>query len=59
MDHRVVSAVKPGYLKPLLPDSIPETGEAWEDIQKDIKEHIVPGLTHWYLPSLQLRTVES
>lgn len=54
----MVSAVKPGYLKPLLPDSIPETGEAWEDIQKDIKEHIVPGLTHWYPTSLQLRTVE-
>jgi hypothetical protein len=49
-DHRVVSAVSPGYLRPLLPSNIPEIGEPWEDIQKDITEHIIPGLTHWYRP---------
>jgi len=47
-DRRVISNVEPGYLKKLLPESAPEEGEAWSDIQKDIEAKIVPGLTHWY-----------
>ncbi|KAI9778824.1 MAG: hypothetical protein M1835_004835 [Candelina submexicana] len=46
--RRVVSNVEPGYLQKLLPDRPPETGEKWEDIQKDIESKIMPGLTHWY-----------
>ena len=42
-----MSAVEPGYLKPLLPDGVPQQGEAWEQIQRDIEAKIVPGLTHW------------
>lgn len=45
--RRVLSDVEPGYLRELIPPGIPETGEKWEDIQKDIEAKIVPGLTHW------------
>ena len=47
----MVSNVKPGYLRELLPTSAPETGEKWEDIQKDIEAKIQPGLTHWQSPN--------
>lgn len=50
-DYRVVSAVQPGYLHPLLPTTIPETGEPWEAIQQDITDKIIPGLTHWQSPN--------
>ena len=45
--RRVMSAVEPGYLKKLLPDTPPEDGEHWEDIQKDVATKIMPGMTHW------------
>lgn len=50
-DRRVVSTVEPGYLRQLLPDAIPQNGEPWADIQRDITEKIIPGLTHWFAPS--------
>lgn len=46
-DRRVVSNVEPGYLRKLLPDSPPQEGEPWPEIQKDIESKIIPGLTHW------------
>ena len=46
-DRRVTSKVEPGYLKKLLPEGPPVSGETWEDIQKDIESKIMPGLTHW------------
>ncbi|KAF3314280.1 hypothetical protein TWF173_004884 [Orbilia oligospora] len=48
---RVLSDVEPGYLRQLLPQGIPETGEKWEDIQKDIEAKIMPGMTHWQSPN--------
>lgn len=50
-NRRVMSAVEPGYLRPLLPEGVPQHGEAWEQIQKDIEAKIVPGLTHWQSPN--------
>ncbi|TGZ82137.1 PLP-dependent transferase [Ascodesmis nigricans] len=50
-EHRVVSKVEPGYLKPLLPDGPPLTGEPWAEIEKDIKDKILPGVTHWQHPN--------
>ncbi|KAJ4132006.1 hypothetical protein NW765_013818 [Fusarium oxysporum] len=35
--QRVVSDVKPGYLRPLLPSSAPLEGESWTDIHADIE----------------------
>ncbi|KAF2426266.1 dopa decarboxylase-like protein [Tothia fuscella] len=49
--RQVVSSVSPGYLKPLLPEAPPTTGEAWPAIQADIERVIQPGLTHWQHPN--------
>lgn len=46
----VLPSIKPGYLRPLLPTSAPESPESWSTIQPDIASKIVPGLTHWQSP---------
>ncbi|KAH7380499.1 pyridoxal phosphate-dependent transferase [Phaeosphaeria sp. MPI-PUGE-AT-0046c] len=46
----VLPNVKPGYLRPLLPQGPPEEGEEWDKIQADIDRIIMPGLTHWQSP---------
>ncbi|XP_054285415.1 aromatic-L-amino-acid decarboxylase-like isoform X2 [Macrosteles quadrilineatus] len=46
----VVSKVKPGYLKELLPTEPPENPESWDDIMRDVDAHIMPGITHWEHP---------
>ncbi|KAM5350436.1 hypothetical protein ACJ41O_006941 [Fusarium nematophilum] len=38
----VVSQVKPGYLRLLLPDSAPESPEPWEAIHADVETKILP-----------------
>ncbi|KFZ15798.1 hypothetical protein V501_02548 [Pseudogymnoascus sp. VKM F-4519 (FW-2642)] len=50
-DRNVLSSVEPGYLRKILPSGPPEKGESWQDIQKDIEEKIIPGLTHWQHPN--------
>ncbi|KAL8290024.1 hypothetical protein RQP46_002963 [Phenoliferia psychrophenolica] len=47
----VVSSVAPGYLAPLLSDSVPETGEEWSAISADFDRVILPGITNWQHPS--------
>ncbi|KAJ2235888.1 hypothetical protein H4R99_005692 [Coemansia sp. RSA 1722] len=42
-----MSTVKPGYLYKLMPHQAPEAPEAFEKIQKDIHDKIMPGMTHW------------
>lgn len=49
--YKVRSDVKPGYLRPLLPDHAPATGEPFEAILADVKAHVLPGVTHWQSPS--------
>ncbi|KAL1496927.1 hypothetical protein ABEB36_007978 [Hypothenemus hampei] len=49
-DRRVVPTVKPGYLRPLIPENAPEKPEKWEDVLKDIERVIMPGVTHWHSP---------
>ena len=39
-----MAQVKPGYLRPLVPDEAPEDPEKWEDIIKDIERVIMPGV---------------
>ncbi|CAF4119747.1 unnamed protein product, partial [Adineta steineri] len=46
-ERRVTSVVEPGYLKQLLPQDAPQTGESWDDIIKDVERVILPGITHW------------
>ncbi|KAM5348410.1 hypothetical protein ACJ41O_008234 [Fusarium nematophilum] len=48
--QRVVSDVKPGYLRPLLPSAAPTDPEPWSAIQQDIQSKIFPGITHWASP---------
>lgn len=45
-DRRVVSSVKPGYLRELVPSKPPVEAEQWKDIQKDVEAKIMPGITH-------------
>lgn len=49
-DRQVLPTVKPGYIKPLLPDEAPQTPERWEDVMADIEKIIMPGVTHWGSP---------
>ncbi|ORX67934.1 dopa decarboxylase protein [Linderina pennispora] len=46
-----MATVEPGYLYKLLSHEVPETGESLNAIQKDIKEKIMPGMTHWQSPN--------
>ncbi|MEP6743660.1 MAG: pyridoxal-dependent decarboxylase [bacterium] len=50
-DLPVLAQIEPGDLKAELPASPPQTGEAMEDILRDIDRLIVPALTHWSHPS--------
>ncbi|CAI0544256.1 unnamed protein product, partial [Linum tenue] len=49
--YPVLSQVKPGYLRHLLPRSAPLAAEPIEEIIKDIETHIIPGITHWQHPA--------
>ncbi|XP_075212793.1 aromatic-L-amino-acid decarboxylase [Lycorma delicatula] len=49
-DRSVLPTVEPGYLRPLIPDTAPETPDKWQDIMKDIERVIMPGVTHWHSP---------
>lgn len=49
-DRRVLPTVKPGYLRPLIPDAAPEKPENWQDVMADIERVIMPGVTHWHSP---------
>ncbi|XP_034939789.1 aromatic-L-amino-acid decarboxylase [Chelonus insularis] len=49
-DRPVLPTISPGYMKPLLPSSAPQTPEKWQDIMADIERVIMPGVTHWHSP---------
>ncbi|CAH8517154.1 unnamed protein product [Schistosoma turkestanicum] len=42
--------IQPNYLKSLLPNKAPEDKESFDVILQDIKDKIMPGLTHWQHP---------
>ena len=42
--------VKPGYLRPLIPDEAPEDPENWQNVMNDLDRVIMPGVTHWHSP---------
>ena len=50
-EYPVKSQVKPGDIKSLIPDSIPQNGEEMEEIFSDFREKIIPGITHWQSPN--------
>ncbi|KAJ1288426.1 hypothetical protein BS78_02G088100 [Paspalum vaginatum] len=47
----VLSQVQPGYLKKLLPDTAPSKPDTLEALFDDIREKIIPGVTHWQSPN--------
>jgi tyrosine decarboxylase len=47
----VRAQVAPGYLRQRLPAAAPERPEPFEAILADVRQHIVPGVTHWQSPS--------
>ncbi|KAL6567274.1 hypothetical protein OROGR_000942 [Orobanche gracilis] len=49
--YPVRSQVEPGYLKKRMPDSAPYDPEPIEQILQDVKNDIVPGITHWQSPN--------
>ncbi|KAL4720659.1 hypothetical protein ACJJTC_018254 [Scirpophaga incertulas] len=51
-DRRVYPGVQPGYLHKLLPKEAPINSEKWDNIFKDVEEHIMPGLVHWQSPHM-------
>lgn len=46
----VLSNVKPGDIKNMLPQHPPERSESMENILQDIDRVIMPGITHWNHP---------
>ena len=42
--------MKPGYLRPLIPDEAPEDPENWQNVMNDLDRVIMPGVTHWHSP---------
>ncbi|XP_039747822.1 aromatic-L-amino-acid decarboxylase isoform X1 [Pararge aegeria] len=51
-DHRVYPSVQPGYLHKRLPNEAPQLPESWDDIFKDVENHIMPGIVHWQSPHM-------
>jgi aromatic-L-amino-acid decarboxylase len=47
----VLSRVKPGEVRRQLPPEAPRKGEAFSAILHDMKEVILPGVTHWQSPN--------
>lgn len=43
--RRVLPTVEPGYLRPLIPDTAPQTPDKWEDVMADIETVIMPGVS--------------
>lgn len=49
--YPVLSRVKPGQIRSMLPELPPEESEAFSDILKDMDRIILPGITHWQSPN--------
>jgi len=47
----VLSQVKPGEVRALLPANPPAQGESFDDVLKDVERVILPGVTHWQSPN--------
>jgi len=42
--RRVFPSVKPGYMRPLIPDEAPQEGEPFQDIFEDFENVVLPGV---------------
>ncbi len=48
--YNVLSQVKPGDIKRMLPGKPPKSGDGLENIFEEIEKIIMPGVTHWNHP---------
>lgn len=44
--RKVLPSVQPGYLRPLIPDSIPDSPDQWPDVMSDMDTFIMPGVIY-------------
>jgi aromatic-L-amino-acid decarboxylase len=49
--YPVLSRVKPGEIRAMLPESPPANGDTFEQIFADLDRVIMPGITHWQSPN--------
>ena len=49
--YPVLSQVRPGDVRAMLPAHAPERGEPYEKVLGDLESVILPGITHWQHPS--------
>ena len=42
--RRVFPAVKPGYMRPLIPEEAPQEGESFQQIFEDFENVVLPGV---------------
>ena len=49
-NYPVKSQVAPGHIKSQIPTSPPADPESMDDIFRDFREKIIPGITHWQHP---------
>uniref|UniRef100_A0A1B6CN44 Aromatic-L-amino-acid decarboxylase n=1 Tax=Clastoptera arizonana TaxID=38151 RepID=A0A1B6CN44_9HEMI len=49
-DRPVLPSIKPGYLRPMMPESMPQEPDQWQEVLKDMDKLIMPGVTHWSSP---------
>jgi aromatic-L-amino-acid/L-tryptophan decarboxylase len=47
----VLSQVKPGEIRALLPLAAPQQGETFDAMMEDVDKIILPGITHWQSPN--------
>jgi aromatic-L-amino-acid decarboxylase len=50
-DYPVLSPLQPGEIRASLPAEAPEAGESFDDILRDFREIVIPGVTHWNHPA--------
>ena len=50
-NYPVMPQVKPGDILKQLPKTAPQNAEGFDDIFKDFKDIIMPGMTHWESPN--------
>ncbi|GJY62399.1 aromatic-L-amino-acid decarboxylase-like protein [Tanacetum coccineum] len=50
-NYPVLSQVQPGYLRNRLPETPPDFPESFDMILRDVKNDIIPGMTHWLSPN--------
>ncbi|CAG7724963.1 unnamed protein product [Allacma fusca] len=50
--RRVFPAVKPGYMRNLVPEQAPQEGQSFQEIFQDFEQIVLPGVTHWQSPHM-------